>query len=179
MVYGNEATAAQNGKIPESEDHNPCGSTSSMNAIGVNGKMYPCMRFLPFSISNKTREDYYIGDIEHGLGYDETTKNRIDFLNSITVTSQSDNECITCPIAKHCGWCTAWNYDYYGTPNKRFKGICNTHIARVLANAVYYNLIFKKLNLPVTLKLNVPEEMALRIIDKEEYEYVKSLCQVS
>lgn len=69
---------------------------------------------------------------------DEQIKTK-ELLDSITLTSQSTDECINCPVASGCGWCSGYNYELFGTPNKRATHICLAHKARVLASCYYYN----------------------------------------
>ena len=65
--------------------------------------------------------------------------NNYNKLEQITRRSQSTDECYNCPIASGCSWCSAYNYEIYGTPNKRTTFICPMHKARVLANIYYWN----------------------------------------
>ena len=76
---------------------------------------------------------------------------------------------MNCPIAAGCGWCSAYNYEVFGTPNKRATYICDMHKARCLAN-YYYS--YKKNS---SADLNCPEDWAAEIIGQEEYNYLKSL----
>ena len=62
-------------------------------------------------------------------------------LDCITRRSQSTDECFNCPIAGGCAWCSAYNYQITGTPDKRVTYICVMHKARVLANEYYWHLL--------------------------------------
>lgn len=159
------------------DDKNWCGGTCQMLAFAPNGDIYPCVRYLPFSLRNKDkREKMLLGHCDHGLLNDGLEKKRFKFLESITRTSQSVQKCNDCPISMGCGWCSGWNYDYFGTPNKRFTGICNMHKARVLANVLYWNLLYRKENMSDRFTMNVPKEWAIEIISEDEYNYLVELA---
>lgn len=110
---------------------NWCGANTNMLAIGPDGKLYPCMRFMSYSLNNHAAQS--IGDIQSGYS---NTKFRNELMG-ITFESQSPQKCLECKVSMGCGWCTAYNYDCYGTPNKRSTAICKLHKARVLANEYY------------------------------------------
>ncbi|NCC55700.1 MAG: radical SAM peptide maturase, CXXX-repeat target family [Erysipelotrichia bacterium] len=160
-------------KVPEEDNMNYCGGTGAMLAFGYEGTMYPCLRYAPLSLS--FQKSLTFGNVYKGFLPTEEEKETWDMLNAITRRSQSTDECFNCPIGSGCGWCSAWNYDIFGTPNKRSTAICEAHKARVLASSYFFNKINKVLNSPERLKLNVPEEWAIAIIGKEEYEMIKKL----
>ena len=96
--------------------------------------------------------DYLIGSVHflNNWGFDnpefighykhtDMTQCWSDYLDSITMSSQSSQECIDCQIATGCGWCSAYNYEATGDVNKRITNICNAHKARVLATIYYKN----------------------------------------
>ena len=93
---------------------------------------------------------------------------RRDLLTSITRQSQSTDECLNCPVAKGCSWCSAYNYECFGTPNKRATNICWMHKAISLANTYYYNKGYYLSKEPERLKIYLPKEDALQIIDELE-----------
>ena len=163
---------------PNKEDQNYCGGTGKMLAFAPSGDVYPCLRYLPFSLKNKDkRKKMIIGNKDHGLKATEEEKEIFDTLESITRHSQSPKKCLDCPISAGCGWCSAWNYDYYGTPNRRFTGICNMHKARVLANVWYWNTLYRKLDMSERFPMNVPKDWALEIISEEEYNNLVELAK--
>ena len=49
------------------------------------------------------------------------------------------------------------------------------HKAASLANVYYWNKLYKKLNIDKVFEMHCPEEWALEIISKDEYEYLKIL----
>lgn len=156
-------------------NENWCGGTSnSMLAIDANGKIFTCIRYMDSSLQGDQPE-LSIGTIEHGLNATDKEKNNYKMLTEITRTSQSTKECIDCPIAEGCAWCSGYNYQKTGTPNKRVTYICPMHKARVLANVYYWNTIFNKYRINKHFKNNLPDKEALRIISPEELEKLKKI----
>lgn len=51
------------------------------------------------------------------------------------------------------------------------------HKAACLANVYYWNLYYKKNNINKIFECNLSEEEALKIVSKEEYNYLISLTQ--
>ncbi len=150
--------------IPLEQNNNWCGGTGSMLAFNYKGNAYPCLRYMESSIGNR-REPFIIGNINEGINTNPIHQERIKCLECITRTSQSSKDCINCPIASGCGWCSGYNYEIFGTPNKRATFICCMHKARILANYYYQK---KKGNLKYSIVF--PEDWALEIISKQEYD---------
>ena len=161
--------------LPETETQNWCGGTGKMLAFDVDGTVYPCLRYAPLSIGN--RPPLRIGDIEHGIGVLPGDRATVDMLNSITRQSQSSEKCLSCPIASGCGWCSGYNYEVFGTPNKRATFICPTHKARVMAASYYWNRIHRLEGDGERFPLNIPREWAVPIVGEEEYEMLLALSK--
>ncbi len=123
-------------RLPPEENKNWCGGTGLMLAVDWRGDLYPCLRYMETSLGGQ-QEPYKIGDIEHGV----CDAGRVNCLDCITRRSQSTDECFNCPIAGGCAWCSAYNYQINGTPDKRVTYICVMHKARVLANEYYWHLL--------------------------------------
>jgi len=87
---------------------NWCGGTSAMLAFDPEGKAYPCLRYMPSSLGTD-RAPIIIGNTE-GIYNTPETKAIYDDMQKVTRQSQSTQECIDCPIAAGCAWCSAWNY---------------------------------------------------------------------
>ena len=105
-------------------------------------------------------------------------KECVNCLKCIDRRTQSTDECFYCPIAKGCSWCSAFNYQTFGTANKRATYICVMHKARALANAYYWNMYYMKKGLSYRFKVFVPRDWAEPIIGSEEYNYLLSMaCQ--
>lgn len=155
---------------------NWCGGNGQMLAIGTDGRCFPCIRFMKYSLATPGRKEQPIGDIFNGLDKKESNPWLLE-LKKVDMETQSDDKCKNCSISTGCSICTAYNYDVFGTPNKRATFICETHYARVLANVYYWNNLYRLLNMEERFELNLSEEEALKIISKEEYEYLKNLAK--
>jgi uncharacterized protein len=159
------------------EDRNWCGGNGQMLAIAPDGKCYPCIRFMQYSLNNQ--KEQCIGDVYNGIESKEENE-WLNKLKKITMSSQcqyEDNKkCLDCPIASGCSLCTGYNYDKFGDPNHKATFICEPHQARVMANYYYWNKLYKKLNLDKKADLNIPKEWALKIISDDEY--TKLLCLI-
>lgn len=118
------------------EDKNYCGSTCAMLALDYQGKLYPCLRFMSSSLGTDI-DPYIIGDVyKNGIGCSEEMLTRLDDLFTLKKTNQSTEECLNCPIESGCAWCTAYNYQEFGTIKKRSTYHCDMHKAASLAS--YY-----------------------------------------
>lgn len=155
-------------RVDDKDNQNWCGGTGKMMAIDTDGKFYPCLRYLPFAIKND-REPLVIGNIVDGIESNEIEKERVKCLQCITRRSQSTDECYNCPIGQGCAWCSAYNYDQFGTADKRATYICVMHKARVLANVYFWNKLYKKEGSDKKFGMHVPKEWALDIINENEY----------
>lgn len=160
-------------KSPD-DNRNWCGGTGAMLACDPDGYLYPCIRFMESSLGNE-RKPFRIGDLVNGIYSTDEYKCNMDCLRCITRRSQESDECFYCPIAEGCAWCTAQNYQETGTPNKRTTNICEMHKARALANVYFWNTYYRKHNMPVRFKNNVPDEWALNIISNDELNMLKKL----
>ena len=157
------------------DNKNYCGGTGNMLAFATNGKAYPCIRYMPISIGNEKSSNVCIGDCFNGLYNREPEKKIKEELDSITFTSQSPQKCIDCPISQGCGWCSGYNYELYGTPNKRYTGICNAHKGRVLASCYYYNKRYLTIEDVKPKRINLPYNETVEILGKEETDYLFNL----
>lgn len=161
---------------PETENENWCGGTGVMLALDPKGLLFPCIRFMETSLGND-QKPLKIGSVDEPIGSTEEYQENLQQLEGVTRKSQSTEECFNCPIAKGCAWCSGYNYQKFGTVNKRATYICIMHKALSLANVYYWNLYFKKENLPFVMPLNCPEDWALQIISKEEFNFLKEISE--
>ena len=169
--------------IPEAEKDNKnyCGSTGCMLTCDPDGIVAPCIRFLKSSLGEEIG-DFALGDVDHGLGKTECHKCNICTLDSISRRSQSTDECFYCPISLGCGWCTAYNYQETGSADIRCTYICWMHRARSLANVYYWNKVYQKHDekdnegQPKKFYLYLPKELALQIVNEEEYNILYELA---
>lgn len=156
---------------PESlEDNNKnyCGGDGHMLAIDYKGDYYPCIRFMESSLGTQCKP-YIIGHIDCGICHNDIEKDLYDALRAITRESQSTDECINCPISTGCGWCTGYNYQTFGTPDKRATFICIMHKARALGNYYFWKRCAEVENKDFNLHLYLPIQECLKIIPLEEY----------
>ena len=157
------------GKPQDKEDNNNwCGGNGLRIAIDYKGDIYPCLRYMESSLGDKV-PPYIIGNLNCGINHTQEHRDRIKCLNCITRRSQSTEECFNCPISRLCGWCSAYNYEVFGTPNKRTTFTCCMHKARTLANVYHW----KKLG--INFLNNCPKEWAIPIIGEEEYNNLISM----
>lgn len=161
--------------LPETENQNWCGGDGKMLAMDWQGDFYPCLRYMGSSLGGE-QEPYVIGDLEHGIMGTEEQKRRVEVLAGISRKSQSSEECFRCKIASGCSWCSAYNYQKTGTPNRRVTYICQMHQARVMANCYYWNRMREKTGQGNGFRLNIPAEWAEKIIGADEY---KQLLEMS
>lgn len=155
----------------DNED-NWCGGNGRMLAIGPDGRCYPCIRFMDYCLEKSPATP--IGDIFNGLD-SKITSPFLKLLCSVDMKTQSNDKCLNCPISQGCSLCTGYNYDHFGTPNKRATYICIMHQARVLACRYFFQKLYKQLNLDKEFKLNIPKEWALEIISEDEYNMLLNL----
>ena len=152
--------------ISPEDDANWCGGTGLMLSVDWDGNIYPCQRYSEASITG--REPYTLGTLDRGMLRDPADCRRLKCLECITRRSQSTDECWACPVAQGCGWCTAYHYELFGTPDRRATYICGMHKARSLANVYYW----AKRGQPVPLYL--PDRDALGIVDARELDALKA-----
>ena len=149
-------------------DKNFCGGDGNMLAVDYKGDLYPCLRYMESSIG-QNQPPYIIGNVNDGIGYNQQTKDMIAGLD-VTYESQSPQECIDCPVSSECGWCSALNYQEFGTINKRTTYTCLMHKARVLANYYYQNKMGG--NYPFLIN----KQDAIDIIGENETNYLMELA---
>jgi uncharacterized protein len=162
-------------KSPEEVD-NWCGGTGFMISMDYKGDIYPCIRYMESSLGNGIKP-IIIGNVETGIMGTKEQCSCVDCLRCITRKTQSTEECFNCPIAEGCAWCSAYNYQEFGTPDHRATYICVMHKARALANVYYWNKVYQARGSGKVFQNHVPEEWALEIISREELNLLNSLCQ--
>lgn len=160
----------------ETDLQNWCGGTGSMLSMDPDGWLFPCIRYMESSLG-ASRAPMRIGNVHTGLATCQKDKYCVACLNAIDRRTQSTDECFYCPIAEGCSWCSAWNYQKYGTADHRDTNICKTHRGRVLANVYYWNQYYKKYKIPKVFDLWVPKQWAVPIIGEEEYNYLVNLVK--
>ena len=159
--------------MSEEENSNFCGGTGAMLSFDPDGIAYPCIRYMPSSLGDDV-PPITIGTVD-GIFETEEDKETKRCLDCITRRSQSTDECWNCPIAAGCAWCSGWNYQLYGTPDKRCTRICPMHKARSLANVYYWNKYYHKNNMDKHFEMHLPKEEALKFISEDEYNMLLEL----
>lgn len=164
VKYTNEAAS------DSADDKNWCGTTTHMLALDYHGDIYSCIRFMPSSIGEGL-PSMRIGNLLEGIGQTEDTAKVIRSLNGLTKSKQSTSECLNCPIEKGCAWCTGYNYQKFGTIERRATFICDVHKAAALAAKYFAGLTG---NMEDYHKIGVNEEIAKCVIPDEEWEIIKA-----
>ena len=169
--------------IPEEENKNFCGGTGDMLAMDPDGYLYPCIRYMESSLGNDV-PPIVIGHVDIGIAQCDCHNKCLHCFDGITRRSQSTDECFYCPIGQGCAWCSAYNYQATGSPNKRAVTICEMHKARALANVYFWNTYYRKHNIideetgkQKRFKNYCPDEWALNIISQEELDMLKALAE--
>ena len=120
-------------------------------------------------------EPYVIGTIDEGIMNSDYSCKKVDCLRCITRRTQSTDECFYCPIAQGCAWCSAYNYQKFGTPNKRATYICDMHKVRILGVSYFWNKYFRLNNKKERFKIYLDDKSCLRIIDDKELSLLREL----
>lgn len=155
--------------------HN-CGGNALMLACDPDGYLYPCIRYMESSLGD-SRPPMRIGSVYEGIGTNKCHMDCLHCLKSIDRKTQSTDECFYCPIGEGCSWCSAYNYQEFGTPDKRATYICEMHKARSLANVYLWNKYYQKNNIDKKFKMYCTKEWALNIISEDEYNMLLELSE--
>ncbi|WP_066501982.1 radical SAM peptide maturase, CXXX-repeat target family [Abyssisolibacter fermentans] len=117
---------------------NYCGA-GKMLAVDCEGNLFPCLRFLDFTLNDK--KGLSIGNIDTEINTDLVRP-----FEALSLETQSKEECINCEIASGCAWCTGYNYDNACTNTiyNRATHICKMHKANVRANEYFWTNFTKK-----------------------------------
>ena len=136
----------------ENDNQNWCGGTDTKGAaFDYHGDIYPCLRYMESSLNGK-QKPLILGNINTGSLVTKEEKENYNLLSNITRRSQSTDECFYCPIGAGCAWCSGFNYEEFGTPNKRATYICCMHKAESLANVYYWNKLYQYLGIDKKFK---------------------------
>lgn len=156
------------------DNQNWCGGNGAMISVDWKGDIYPCIRYMESSLGDD-QKPLIIGNVDRGIMKLQCEQDCVACLKAITRRSQSTDECFDCPIAEGCSWCTAYNYQVFGTPDKRATYICVMHKARALANVYFWNKWYMKSGENKYFENHVPDEWALPIIGEDELKMLKDL----
>jgi len=159
-----------------SEYKNPCGGDGSMIACDPVGDVYPCIRYMDSSLNGK-QKPLKIGDVYEGIGKHKCDRECMECLRGVKFAGDDQNECRTCTINKSCMGCSAYDYQVNGTLHQKTTFHCWMTRAQALANWYYINKLNKKIEDKDRLQSPLPEDIALQIIDKSEYDYLVELSK--
>lgn len=151
-----------------SENKNYCGGDGHMLAVNPDGEYFNCYRYMGTSL-NGEQEPLRIGDVSVGIGNTDKDKKNIHEMSCVTRRSQSTDECFYCPISAACGWCSAYNYQLYGTCNKRTTSTCKLQKGLALANLYYWNRLRQIHPEVAPVESTFDYEFVNDIISKEEF----------
>lgn len=159
---------------PEEDNMNYCGGNGQMLMTDPDGVFHNCTRYSSSSLGND-RPALIIGNCNDGIGVSLDQKNNIKMMQEITRRSQSTDECFYCPIAAGCPWCSAYNYQRFGTPNKRTVTTCNLHKAEALAAIYYWSKYYKSIKSDKIYEIYFDYNFVKDIISETEFNYLLSL----
>ncbi len=142
---------------------------------------------MPFVREYLKDNGYYQGDfdsiefsynsshVDYGISVTDKEKEWIQCMNCVNRRTESSDECFYCPIAEGCSWCSAYNYQVFGTPDSRATYICDMHKARSLANVYFWNKYYDSKGYDKVFSMHCPKEWALQIVSESEYEMLLNL----
>ena len=153
-----------------------CGGSGKMLALRANGEFYPCLRYMPSSVSSNV-ESLQIGDVSTGPHTRASGSKVLYKLDRMTRRSGMTDLCFECPISGSCGGCLAVGHQIIGTPDRKTTFHCVMKYAEALANWYYFNnLIIKHPNWDIDVRqCKLPKNRVLKIISEDEYEFLKYL----
>ena len=149
-----------------------------MLSVDPDGRIFPCIRYMESSLGTQ-QKPIVIGDVWRGIAQKPCEKECLECMGKITRRSQSTDECFYCPIGQGCGWCSGFNYQTFGTVNKRATFTCEMHKSQALASC-YFNNSFALLSeryKDFAMDLWVPEQWAVPMIGQEEYDKLVEMCR--
>ena len=83
--------------LPDTDTQNWCGGNGQMLSIGTDGRLFPCLRYMKYSLNDKDLPEYEIGDVDRGIDKEEDNE-FLQALSGITRQSQSTDECLNCSV---------------------------------------------------------------------------------
>ena len=157
-------------------DQPSCGGSGKMLALRANGEFYPCLRYMPSSVTDNV-ESLQIGDVSTGPHTRASGSKVLHKLDRMTRRSGMTDLCFECPISSSCGGCLAVGHQIIGTPDRKTTFHCVMKYAEALANWYYFNnLIIKHPNWDIDVRqCKLPKNRVLKIISEDEYEFLKYL----
>lgn len=115
----------------ESLNRGWCGA-GSMPCLGINGKIYPCFRFMPHSMSRREL-DFHVGDVWNGFDH----KERFQIVRDQTRNKISPKECLECLDESSCAWCIGGAFSENGKFYRQ-TNICKIHKIQTKWARIYW-----------------------------------------
>ncbi len=134
------------------ENEGRCGS-GCMPALSVDGKIYPCFRWLPHT-QKENSEEMLVGDTEKGF-YNKEAFEKVR-IGSIRANCTKDEECRTCEYESACSYCIGGCFAEFND-FVRTTHICEITKLQCKWAKVYWNEYNKSQGKP----LDYPEEFLL------------------
>ena len=138
--------------------HNFCG-TGKAYTIDSDGNVYPCVRYMKYSLNN--HDSIRVGTLDEGVDLD-----RVRPFYVLNTANQSPEKCLECEINAECAYCQAANYDFSekNTNFERATYLCKMHKARCRANSYYWAKLYNKYGIE-----RKPQNTILRGMYKQIY----------
>ncbi len=120
-----------------------CGS-GAMPALGIDGKIYPCFRWLNHT-QNSDTANFSVGDINEGFNHKENFKKVRESAYRSNCTKEE--KCKNCEYESACSYCIGGCYSEFGK-FRRTTYICEITKLQVKWARIYWQEYNKKHNLP-------------------------------
>ncbi len=155
---------------------NWCGGVGDMISVDYTGAIYPCIRYMPNSLGPDIKP-LIIGHVDHGIMVTHEECSCVSRFHNVDRRTQSTDDCFDCPIAEGCSWCSAYNYQRFGTVDHRATFICPMHRARALANLYFWNKGYRLSGRSKRMVNHMPDAWALEIINTDELAMLNALTK--
>lgn len=114
-----------------------CSAGINEFAFDYEGRIYPCIRFLDFSLKNK--KGFSLGNV-----YDGISQSKLNIFSNLTRENVDLPQCSNCAIKVGCATCAALNYDDSSKSNFiRTTYTCDMHKANIRALSYLYKRLLK------------------------------------
>lgn len=126
-------------KAPDEEIMHPICGTGNMYCVDADGDIYNCVRFMQYSLNNKSSKK--IGDI-----YDGVNPDKIRPLKMLLTKYISDKKCLDCKINLNCTYCAGNNYDVSENDSMFYRSTatCKMFKSQVKANNYYWARLYNE-----------------------------------
>lgn len=162
--------------ISQNELNHGCGGTGNMITFLPDGNITTCIRFSESTVG--TEKAIIIGNTS---GFLQTQEQKEAYNKLKVITDRKEvveEKCYTCPIARGCSRCLAWNYQQNGTINKYSTNICWMHRAFSLINTYYWNNYYINAKLKQRIPIYLPYDIAIQIIGEKELDLLIKLSSI-